>query len=180
MFVIGIIFIPDLVSVLAIVLTMFSIMVGLIGALSLMSISISTISMIVMIMSIGFCVDFSAHIVHAFIADSGKGSRDQRALKAVLHVGIPIFNSAFSTFLGICLLYFCDSYLFKAFFKGVSVLMMLGMINALFFLPVLLSFVGPHWPEHKEEDRVDEEHSVALKLVENVENCSQEKKTVVA
>jgi predicted RND superfamily exporter protein len=152
MFLIALIFIPDLVSVICIIITMCSIMIGLIGAMTIMSLSLSTITMIIVVMSIGFCIDFSAHIVHAFIVDSGKGDRNIRAYRACLHVGIPIFSSAFSTFLGVCLLAFCESYIFKAFFKLISVLMVLGVINSLFFLPVLLTFVGPHWKRHKEID----------------------------
>ena len=155
MFIIALIFIPDLVSVICIILSMFSIMIGLIGAMNLMSLSLSTITMIIVIMGIGFCIDFSAHIVHAFIADSGKGDRNTRALNACMHVGIPIFSSAFSTFIGVSLLVFCESFIFIAFFKTISVLMVLGVVNSLFFLPVLLSFVGPNWPCHK-EDKTDD------------------------
>jgi len=59
--------------------------------------------------------------------------------------------------------------------------MILGMINALFFLPVLLSFIGPHWPVHQEEgDDMKKDQNIGLKLMENIENGSQEKNTTVA
>ena len=111
--------------------------------------SLSTITMVIVIMSIGFCVDFSAHVVHAFIADVGKGCRDTRALKATIQVGFPIFNSALSTFFGICVLSLCQSYIFLAFFKTISILMILGIVNSLLCLPVLLSLIGPNWQRHK-------------------------------
>ena len=166
MFVISIIFIPDLVSVFCIILTMFSIMIGMLGSMSFMSLSLSTITMVIVIMSIGFCIDFSAHIVHAFISDTGKGDRSTRAYRACINVGIPIFNSAFSTFLGISLLYFCESFIFKAFFKTVTVLMALGVVNSLIFLPVLLSLIGPNWPQHKQKKRIDETE-LKNNLIEN-------------
>ena len=156
MFVIAIIFFPDLVSVFCIIITMFSIMIGMLGAMSLMSLSLSTITMVIVIMSIGFCIDFSAHIVHVFRSDAGKGDRSIRDYRACINVGIPIFNSALSTFLGIALLYFCESFIFKAFFKTVTVLMFLGILNSLIFLPVLLSLIGPNWPQHKEQKFLDE------------------------
>ncbi len=149
MFLIAIVFIPDLISVLSILFSMGSIMVGLLGAMNLLALKFSTITMVVVIMSIGFCIDFSAHIVHAFIADVGEGSRDERAYKACLRVGVPIFNSALSTFFGICMLSFSNSFIFQVFFKTISILMVLGMLNALLFLPVLLSLIGPDWPRHK-------------------------------
>jgi multidrug efflux pump subunit AcrB len=106
--------------------------------------------MIELIMSIGFCIDFSAHIVHSFIANSGRGSRNKRALKAILHVGMPILNSAVSTVIGVMLLAFCKSYIFITFCKSMLIIMTLGVLNSLLFLPVLLSLVGPHWPRHYE------------------------------
>lgn len=155
MFLIAIVFIPDLISVFSIILSMSSIMIGLLGAMNLLALKFSTITMVVIIMSIGFCIDFSAHIVHAFLADVGVGSRNDRAFKACLRVGVPIFNSALSTFFGICMLSFSNSFIFQVFFKTISILMLLGMLNALLFLPVLLSFIGPNWPRHQPPKKLE-------------------------
>lgn len=149
MFIIALIFIPDLVSAFMIILTMLSIMLGMVGSMYLMSLSLSSITMIIVIMSVGFCIDFSAHIMHAFVSDAGSGNREERALRAVVNIGFPIFNSAFSTFIGISLMYFCESFIFKAFFKTVSILMVLGVLNSLLFLPVALSIAGPNWIGHR-------------------------------
>ena len=124
-------------------------MIGMLGLMNAWNLSLSSITMIELIMSIGFCIDFSAHIVHAFLASVGKGDRNRRALKACTRVGLPIFNSACSTILGIILLGFCKSYIFKSFFKSILILMCLGLLNSLIFLPVLLSCIGSHWPRHK-------------------------------
>ena len=150
MYVIALVFIPDLVSVLCIVISMISIMLGLIGSMHAWGLTLSSITMIELIMSVGFCVDFSAHITHAFIASTGKGSRNLRAYKAVMRVGFPIFNSAVSTIIGTLLLGFCKSYIFMSFFKTMIIIMTLGILNSLVFLPVILSLIGPHWPRHKE------------------------------
>ena len=131
---------------------MSSILVGLIGFMNLWSLTLSSITMIELIMSVGFCVDFSAHICHAFIAKSGFGNRSRRAYKACLIVGIPIFNSALSTIIGLSLLAFCHSYIFISFFKTMTILMVLGVLNSLIFLPILLSLIGPQWPRHKHKD----------------------------
>ncbi len=150
MYLIALLFIPDLVSVFCIIFSMVSIMIGQLGLMHLWGLSLSSITMIELIMSIGFCVDFSAHIVHSFIANSGRGSRSRRAYKACLHVGIPIVNSAVSTIIGVLLLAFCKSYIFISFCKSLLILMSLGVVNSLIFLPVLLSLIGPHWPRHIE------------------------------
>lgn len=148
MYLIALVFIPDLVSVLCIVAAMASILVGLVGLMHLWSLTLSSVTMIELIMSVGFCVDFSAHLCHAFIAKAGRGDRSRRAYKACLAVGIPIFNSALSTIIGLTLLAFCRSYIFISFFKTMTILMLLGVLNSLVFLPILLSLIGPHWPRH--------------------------------
>ena len=152
MFCIAIVFIPDLVSVACIIASMLSIMCGLVGAMHAWSLTLSSITMIELIMSIGFCIDFSAHVTHAFV--TGHGTRQQRALKANERVGVPIFNSAASTMIGIGLLAFCKSYVFVTFFKTMIILMCLGVLNSLVFLPVLLSVVGADWPMHRDRDAV--------------------------
>ena len=124
-------------------------MVGMIGLMNAWNLTLSSITMIELIMSIGFSIDFSAHVVHAFLASVGKGDRNVRAFKACTRVGLPIFNSAISTVIGICLLGFSRSYIFHTFFKSILILMVLGVLNSLLFLPVLLSVVGSNWPRHK-------------------------------
>ncbi len=159
MYVIALLFIPDLVSVFCIIFSMMSIMVGLVGLMHAWGLALSSITMIELIMSIGFCIDFSAHIVHSFIANAGRGSRSKRALKAILHVGMPIFNAAVSTVLGVLLLAFCKSYIFITFCKSMLIIMGLGVLNSLVFLPVLLSMIGPHWPRHYELDELAVTHA---------------------
>ncbi|RNA30704.1 Patched domain-containing 3 [Brachionus plicatilis] len=170
MYLIALIFVPDLVSVFCIIASMLSIMTGLVGFMHLWGLSLSSITMIELIMSVGFCVDFSAHVTHAFITN-GKGDRNKRAYKAFLHVGVPIFNSAVSTIVGISLLGFCKSYIFKSFFKTMIILMSLGILNSLLFLPVLLSLIGPHWPMHQEaKQQMREEEMVCLNGQKSDEN----------
>lgn len=178
MFIIALVFIPDLVSAFMIIFTMLSIMLGLVGSMYMMSLSLSSITMIIVIMSVGFCIDFSAHIMHAFVSDAGSGSREERALRALVNVGIPIFNSAFSTFIGISLLYFCESFIFKAFFKTVTVLMALGVLNSLVFLPVALSIFGPNWLGQRGErnERGKEDKQVPLNREQQEHLILDEKK----
>ena len=160
MYLISLIFIPDLVSVFCIMISMGSIMVGLIGSMYFWGLTVNSITMIELIMSIGFCVDFTAHVVHAFIASVGNGTRDERAYKACVRVGMPIISSALSTMLGISLLAFCESYIFTTFFKTLFILMNLGIINSLLFLPVMLSIFGPNWPRHFVKIKEDENNFI--------------------
>jgi predicted RND superfamily exporter protein len=149
MFLISLIFIPDLISTICIVLSMISIMIGLIGFMNVWNLSLSSITMIELVMSVGFCVDFSAHLTHAFISGVGKGSRNERAYRACIQTGLPILNSALSSIIGVCALAFSESYLFVSFFKTLFIVMILGVFTSMFFLPVLLSLIGPHWMIHQ-------------------------------
>lgn len=148
MYLISLLFVPDLTSTIAILSSMLSIMVGLMGCMHAWGLTLSSVTMIQLVMSIGFCVDFSVHVTHAFITGVGTGSRGVRAYKACMRTGVPVFNSALSTIIGILVLAFCKSYIFTAFFKSVFILMLLGVLNSMLFLPVLLSLIGPHWKRH--------------------------------
>jgi hypothetical protein len=159
MYFISLVFVPDIITALCIILSMASIMIGLVGCIHLWGLTLSSITMIQLVMSIGFCVDFSAHLAHAFLANVGKGSRSQRAFKACIHTGLPVFNSAISTIFGVMVLAFCESYIFVSFFKTMFVVMCLCVLNSMLFLPVLLSLIGPHWSRHKILSSIcDEKH----------------------
>ena len=149
MYFISLIFIPDLISAICIILSMMSIMIGMVGFMHVWSLSLNSITMIEVIMSVGFCIDFTAHLTHAFIAGVGTGSRNERAYRACLQTGVPILNSALSTIIGVCVLGLAESYAFITFFKTLILVMVLGVFTSMLFLPVLLSLIGPHWSFHK-------------------------------
>ena len=170
MYLISLIFIPDLVSAFCIILSMFSIMIGMVGFMHVWGLSLSSITMIEVIMSVGFCIDFSAHLTHAFIAGVGKGSRNERAYQACVQTGVPILNSAISTIIGVCVLGFSESYVFQTFFKTLILIMVLGVFTSMLFLPVLLSLIGPHWNCHKNnsKQKLKDESNRELKVLEQL------------
>jgi hypothetical protein len=55
MYLISLLFIPDLISVFCIILSMMSIMIGLVGFMHIWSLQINSITMIQIIMNVGFC-----------------------------------------------------------------------------------------------------------------------------
>lgn len=168
MYIIALIFVPDLQSTICIILSMISIMIGLVGCMHLWGLALSSITMVELIMSIGFCIDFSVHVTHAFIACVGPGSKRERAYKACLRTGLPVFNSAISTVAGFCFLGFKQSFVYMSFFKAVVILMSLGVINSMLFLPVLLGIMGPHWKQHDESDSFNPELEHSIKQNGNV------------
>ncbi|OUC44547.1 patched family protein [Trichinella nativa] len=119
-------------------ITIASIDIGVVGLMTVWGINLDTVSMITIIMSIGFSVDFSAHIAHAFVVSDCKSSTE-RAKRAVSRMAWPVIQGGVSTILGVVVLSNLDSYMVLAFFKTVLLVIMLGMLHAIVFLPVLLS-----------------------------------------
>lgn len=133
------IFMPAPLMVLYVTVSVVMIMFGLFGFMTLWGLSLSSITMIHVIMSVGFSVDFSAHICHAFLSIDEPCSK-KRVQKAIRRAGGPIFNGAMSSIIGIILLISSKSFIFRSFFKVMLLVVLFGMFHALFVLPVILSF----------------------------------------
>ena len=85
------------------------------GFIHFWGLTIDTVSCTNIIISIGLCVDYSAHIAHAFLAN--QGSRNERVKTALTEIGPAVFNGGFSTFLAFVLLAGSKSHVFTVFFK---------------------------------------------------------------
>lgn len=98
-------------------------------------------------LGIGLSVDYAAHVAHAFLnAESRQDdpdARTTRALKAVRHIGAAVAYGAGSTLLALSMLSFSTSYVFTAFFRIFFLVIMFGLWHGLFFLPVVLTILGP-------------------------------------
>jgi len=142
MMVISFIFIPNILCSLWVAFSIVSIETGVAGYMALWDIHLDSISMINLIMCIGFSVDFTAHICYAYMS-SKKPTPDERVRECLYSLGLPIFQGAMSTILGIVALVLADSYIFLVFFKMVFMVIFFGAMHGLFLLPVLLSICGP-------------------------------------
>lgn len=61
-------------------------------------------------------MDYSAHIARSFLAVKGE-SRQERAVKALAHIGGAVLNGAGSTFLAVFVLVAASSYIFYVFWS---------------------------------------------------------------
>lgn len=59
----------------------------------------NSVTCIVLLLAVGISVDYSAHIMRAFL--TAVGTRQQRAHKALAEIGGAVWNGAFTTFLAI-------------------------------------------------------------------------------
>jgi len=70
--------------------------------------------------------------------------RDERARAALKEMGRPVFQGGISSLLGLVLLYAgASSYIFEVFALLLGSVIILGLLHAIFVLPVLLSLFGP-------------------------------------
>jgi len=110
-----------------------------------------------LVTSLGFGVEFCNHIGMNFLRQ--RGTRQERAMKAMNEMGSSVVVGIASTkFLGVCVLAFAPSTLFKLYyFRMYLFIIILGVFNGLFFLPVMLSVIGPATDENevaeKEHDK---------------------------
>ena len=141
-FVVTCIFMPHPLLVLLCTIAVTMIMVGVFGFLIYIDVALSSITMIHLIMSIGFSVDFTAHVCHGFMISDGK-TRDIRVKQAIDKTGAPIFQGAVSSILGVVILFGAKSYIFRTFAAVMCFVLLFGIAHALLLLPVILSWIGP-------------------------------------
>ncbi len=149
MFVVAIVMLPNFLSTILMCLSLVSIIVGIIGVMSLWNVTLDLISMINLIVSIGFTVDFSAHVIYSYLTGPEKDPR-KSAINALYTMGMPITQAAVSTILAILILMTSDTYIFICFFKVMTLVMCFGALHGLVFLPVfLMIFIRPDEKHHK-------------------------------
>jgi len=68
-------------------------------------------------------------------------------------MGSSVFHGGFSTFLAISVLGFSKSYVFEVFFKLWVGIIIFGMSNGFFLLPVIFSYIGPTEDSEEEEEK---------------------------
>ena len=144
-FLVTAIFMPLPLVILLVTMTVVMIMVGVIGFMHFWELTLSSVTMIHIIMCVGFCIDFSTHICHAFVQPDG--TRNVRVSQALDMAGGPIFNGAISTIIGVLMLAFSTSYIFFSFFKVMFLVMVFGLIHSIFLLPVILAYIGPQYKD---------------------------------
>jgi Niemann-Pick C1 protein len=125
-------------------------------------IEINAVFVVNLVTSLGFGVEFCNHIGMNFLRQ--RGTRQERATKAMNEMGSSVVVGIASTkFLGVMVLAFAPSTLFRLYyFRMYMFIIVLGVFNGLFFLPVVLSMIGPD----ADEDIILEKEQDVLKMKE--------------
>ncbi|CAJ1082672.1 patched domain-containing protein 3-like [Xyrichtys novacula] len=151
MLVVSLLLIPDPLCSLWVTFSIGSVTVGVTGMMWLWDVNLDSISMIIFTVCIGFTVDFSAHVSYAFVS-SEKTSPNDKAVDALSNLGYPILQGALSTILGVSVLATSEFNTFRTFSKIFFLVMSLGMLHGLIFIPVILTLFTTRSHEKKEEN----------------------------
>merc|ERR1711915_923963 len=123
------------------------------GFIHFWGLTIDVISCVNLVIAVGLCVDYSAHIAHCFMAQTG--TSDERSVKTLRDIGPAVLNGGFSTFLAFVLTAGSTSHVFSTFFKVFFLVALFGLYHALVLLPVMLSFFGPFMKANSSENELD-------------------------
>ncbi|KAI3436838.1 hypothetical protein D9Q98_006248 [Chlorella vulgaris] len=131
-----------------IVCTLVMVVVDVMGFMALAHIQLNAVSLVNLVMCLGIGVEFCAHLVHAFVEESG--SSEQRAAAALRDVGAAVLSGITLTKVaGVSVLALSHTAIFRVYyFQMYAALVLLGAAHGLVLLPVLLAAFGPEELEH--------------------------------
>ncbi|ETN75506.1 patched family protein [Necator americanus] len=135
-----IIFIPDVVSIVAAMFSLLSVNLGVFGFLSLWGVGIDPVSMAALLMSIGFSVDISAHISYHYYQVKAQ-TPVEKLEDAFLNIGWPTMQGGLSTMFAMMPVLIKPCYLGMVFLKTVALVTVFGLVHGLIVLPVFLSML---------------------------------------
>lgn len=124
-------------------LAIVSINLGVAGFLSHWGVRLDLVCTICTMMAVGFSVDFVAHIVFHYMSTGAACEPNKRIHRAMEEVGLPILQGALSTVIGVSTLSFVQAYMVRTFVKTVVLVIGLGVLHGLLFMPVILSLCIP-------------------------------------
>ncbi|KAF1771614.1 hypothetical protein GCK72_003441 [Caenorhabditis remanei] len=128
---VALLFIPQPLCSVIIGLNIASIAFGVIGTMSFLGVSLDATSMITVAMSVGFSVDFAAHVSYAYMTESkpakpGASPIFSRFCHTLGTVGWPVTQASVSVLLGVSSLYLVDSYVVQTCFRTVVLVILFG------------------------------------------------------
>lgn len=157
------IFIPDTVSIIAALFSLFSVNVGVFGFLSLWGVGMDPVSTASLLLSIGFSVDIGAHISYHYYQAEAKTPRGKLE-DAYLSIGWATIQGGLSTIIAMLPILFSPSYLAMVFLKTVILVCLFGLIHGLLVLPVFLSMFSTIFSKCSRNTEESKSHNLQKKF----------------
>ncbi|KHJ93042.1 patched family protein [Oesophagostomum dentatum] len=171
--------IPSASSIISSSIAMLSINVGVFGLLSLWDVNLDPISMCTTLMSIGFSVDFTAHISYHYYRNPVSWTTDERLADALRSIGWPMIQAGCSTIFCISSLLFIDSYMVHVFIKTIYLVIGLGLLHGIVFLPALLLTIGRSSKSDSKVSAVPDKFMKTMEIAEMNNTRQDETKKLV-
>lgn len=125
------------------------------GCIQLFGLHINAMTYMCVVMSIGLLVDFLMHILIRYYETPRDASRETKVRRTLETMGASVALGGATTFLGVLLMVFGSTRIWRVVFVSFSTVVVLGVLHGLVFLPAVLSVLGPEQvgPETKDEPR---------------------------
>eukprot|EP00051_Salpingoeca_urceolata_P032091 m.14237 g.14237 ORF g.14237 m.14237 type:complete len:1617 (+) comp4765_c0_seq1:449-5299(+) len=113
------------------------------GFMTFLDVQLNGFSLANLVVAIGMAVEFTAHIAHEFLATPGK-NRDERVTGALVVMLRPMFHGMLTSVMATCFIAAVDVGFIRRYYFGMFLAMtVIAFFNGLWFLPVVLSLIGP-------------------------------------
>jgi len=116
--------------------------VDMLGTLQLSGLHVNVVTYVCLVVSIGLLVDFIMHILLRYYESPG-ATKQEKVRDTLETMGVSILVGGLSTFLGVIPLAWSTSKIIGTVFTCFFVMVTLGVLHGLVFLPVVLSLIGP-------------------------------------
>ena len=111
------------------------------GCMGASGLYLNCFTAVTLIMGVGVAVEFTVHLGIVYLASAG--SPQERAASALKHMLLPMIDGSVSTFLGLLPLAFSPfDYIVSYYFELYAILIAIGLVIGVVFLPVVLATVG--------------------------------------
>ncbi|VDO93769.1 unnamed protein product [Soboliphyme baturini] len=131
-------FIPNYDSIFWVSLTLASMDLGVIGFLSLWGVTLNPVSVINIIMSLDFPVEYATHICHCYYKLE-ESNADEKIKLTLGKVGWSILQGGLTALAAALPLGLVRSYMIRIFFRTIVLVVSIGMLHALLWLPIFLA-----------------------------------------
>ncbi|GMH91249.1 hypothetical protein TrVE_jg6783 [Triparma verrucosa] len=133
----------DVTSALLVCVCVVLINVNIIGLMSLWDVRLNVASLVILILSVGFSVDYSAHVAEGYLSARTKGLKAKEAVQvSVREMGVSVLNGGISTLLAVVILSASKSEGFVVLFKMFLGMVTFGLLHGIVLLPAMLLVSG--------------------------------------